>query len=262
VRSVITLLLLATSAATAPLPVGHRGMNQTYPENTLAGFAACLERGFGIELDVRRTKDGRLVVLHDAALDRTTDGTGPVADVTAVELRKLDAGAKFAPKFAGARVPELAEVFALLARYPKADVIACIDLKIDDGKVEAEVVTLAKEAGVLDMLLFIGTAIENVDVRKRLRAADPAAHVCCLADKPRDLVVALEDAKSDWVYVRFVPTNGQMRAIGASKKRVILVGPLVMKKEPANWKKAAAAGVDAVLTDFPLELRDATKAED
>src|SRR5437899_10965641 len=75
-----------------PVAVGHRGMVQTHPENTLPGFEACLRAKVSFELDVRRTRDGRLVVLHDATLDRTTTGTGLVADATFDEIRKLDAG--------------------------------------------------------------------------------------------------------------------------------------------------------------------------
>jgi glycerophosphoryl diester phosphodiesterase len=245
-----------------PLPVGHRGMVQSYPENTLPSFEACLRAGVGFELDVRRTRDGRLVALHDETLDRTTNGKGKVADVPFAELRKLDAGAKYDARFAGTLVPELAEVFRLLGRHRRPGVVVCIDLKTADGNVEAEVVKLAKEAGVLDRLLFIGTAVGDAAVRKRLRAADPAAHVGCLADKPGDLAAALDDRHSDWAYVRFLPPAEQMRAIRAVRKRVIVVGPLVLKKEPANWEKAAAAGVDAVLTDYPAELRDALRPKE
>jgi glycerophosphoryl diester phosphodiesterase len=232
-------------------------MVQTFPENTLPGFEACLKAGVGFELDVRRTRDGRLVVLHDATLDRTTNGTGKAADLTLEEVRKFDAGTKHSDKFAGTPVPELAEVFRLLARHKQPDLKVCIDLKINDGQVEADVVKLAKEAGVLNQLLFIGTAIGDSEVRRRLRTADPGAHVCCLADKPEGLSAALEDGHSDWAYVRFIPTPEEMKAIRTSRKRVLLVGPLVMKKETENWKKAAAAGVDAILSDYPVELRDA-----
>jgi len=240
-----------------PLPIGHRGMVQTCPENTLSGFEACLKSQVGFELDVRRTRDGRLVVLHDATLDRTTTGTGKVAEVTFADLKKLDAGVKYNAKFARTPVPELAEVFRLLGQDKRLDLKICIDVKINDGQVEADVVKLAKEAGVLDKLLLIGAAIEDVEVRQRLRAADPSTHVCCLANKPENLAAALVDRHSDWAYVRFIPLGEEMKAIRAAKKRVLLVGPLVMKKETENWKKAAAAGVDAILTDYPTEMRDA-----
>ncbi len=260
----LALLLTGIFSATAvraeelavPLPVGHRGMIQTHPENTLRGFEACLRFKVGFELDVRRTKDGRLVVLHDATLDRTTTGSGSVAELTFAEVRKVDAGTKFDKRFAGSKVPELAEVFRLAGKMKEFAALICIDLKIDDGTVESDVVKLAKEAGVLDRLLFIGTAIEKSPVRQRLRDADPTAHVACLANKPDNLAAALADPHSDWAYVRFLPTAEQMKAIRAANRRVIVVGPLVMGKEIENWQKAAAAGVDALLTDFPAELKE------
>src|SRR5881396_282402 len=86
--------LTATQAAEPPRPlvVGHRGLMQAAPECTLAGFRACLALRVGFEFDVRRTKDGTLVCLHDATLDRTTDGRGSLADLTFAQVRMLDAG--------------------------------------------------------------------------------------------------------------------------------------------------------------------------
>ncbi len=254
------LFLAATGAVAADKPtiaiVGHRGEPKGHPENTLPSFEACIRAGTGFELDVRRTKDGHLVVLHDATLDRTTNSMGKVEEISLADLKKLDAGSKFDAKFVGNRVPELREVFTLLSKHQRPAGLVCIDLKINDGKVEADVVKLAKEAGVLDKLLFIGTAITNEDVRKRVRAADARAHVACLADKPEGLTAALEDKHSDWAYLRFIPTAEQMKAIRKAGKKVILVGPLVMGKEPDNWKKGIAAGVDALLTDYPREARE------
>ena len=91
----------AGDAAPLPLLVGHRGLLHQAPENTLAGFAACLELRVGFELDIRRTKDGHLVCLHDDDLRRTTNGKGSVAEFTLAELQQLDAGRGFDPSFAG-----------------------------------------------------------------------------------------------------------------------------------------------------------------
>src|SRR5688572_27681096 len=134
----LTLPMVAAEPA-RPALIGHRGLLRDAPENTLATFAACIELGVGFELDVRRTKDGHLIVLHDATVDRTTDGQGKVADLTLDDLRKLDAGRWFDPIFAGQRVPTLEEVFVLL-RDRKASVRVAMDLKIDDATVEADMV--------------------------------------------------------------------------------------------------------------------------
>lgn len=94
--------------------VCHRGANRLAPENTLASTRAAFELGAGyVELDVRQSRDGELVVIHDATADRTTDGSGPVANKSMAEIAILDAGSWFSGDFAGERVPKLAEVLAL-----------------------------------------------------------------------------------------------------------------------------------------------------
>ncbi|WP_129310932.1 glycerophosphodiester phosphodiesterase family protein [Streptomyces sp. L2] len=86
------------------LTIGHRGVMGVEPENTLRSFVAAQAAGLDlIELDLHLSKDGALVVMHDAEVDRTTDGTGPIAEKTLAELRALDAGR-------GERVPVFEEV--------------------------------------------------------------------------------------------------------------------------------------------------------
>lgn len=98
--------------------VCHRGANHFAPENTLACARLSLEQGCPyLELDVRESADGELVVIHDPTLERTTNGHGAVAELTLAELRQLDAGAWFSPVFAGERIPTLAEMIALCQQY-------------------------------------------------------------------------------------------------------------------------------------------------
>ncbi|WP_214694451.1 glycerophosphodiester phosphodiesterase [Exiguobacterium sp. s160] len=99
----------------------HRGYSANYPENTLSAFEAALPYVDGIELDVQLSKDGRLVVIHDETVDRTTDGTGWVKDMTLQELRQL--------KIDGyERIPTLEEVLGLIER---SDVTLNVELKTD-----------------------------------------------------------------------------------------------------------------------------------
>ena len=97
--------------------IAHRGASFDAPENTLAGFRACLELRLGFEFDVEKTKDGHLVCIHDDTVDRTTDGEGAVSELTLQQIRRLDAGSRFDPKFAGERVPTVEEVLKLVADY-------------------------------------------------------------------------------------------------------------------------------------------------
>ena len=94
-----------------PLIIAHRGYRVKYPENTLASFKAALELGVKmIELDVMLSRDRKVVVIHDATVDRTTNGHGPVDGCTIEELKALDAGSWFQPRFAIERIPTLEEV--------------------------------------------------------------------------------------------------------------------------------------------------------
>jgi glycerophosphoryl diester phosphodiesterase len=248
------LFLLALRASADPTPIAHRGLFRDAPENTPAAFGACLDLGLGFELDVRRTKDGVLVVLHDETVDRTTDGTGKVTDLTLAELKKLDAGHKFDPAYAGQRVPTLDEVFALL-RARESAVPVAVDLKADDPTYEADVVALANRHKVLPQLLFIGRAIDRPDVRKKLRAADRTAHVCVLAQTAADLPAAVAAADADWVYARFVPTEAEAETVRKAGKKLFLSGPPVNQFQPDNFRKARAIRADVLLTDFPLDCR-------
>jgi glycerophosphoryl diester phosphodiesterase len=94
--------------------IGHRGAAAYAPENTLASFRMAQDMGADwFELDVHLTKDGQVIVIHDEKVDRTTNGHGEVRDMTLAQLRELDAGSKKDPKFAGEKLPTLAEALDL-----------------------------------------------------------------------------------------------------------------------------------------------------
>lgn len=121
-----------TQSAAAPAVIGHRGAAGHAPENTLASFAAAAALGVRwVEFDVRLTGDGALIAFHDETLERTTNGTGRVADATLADIRRLDAGAWFGAGFAGERVPTLEDVLAALQRL---DLGANVEIKSDKGR--------------------------------------------------------------------------------------------------------------------------------
>lgn len=123
--------LTASSEWRWPRVIGHRGAALAAPENTLAGFCIAAARDIGwVEFDVRLTRDGRCILLHDDTLDRTTTGKGPAAALTFEEIRRFDAGAWFGPDFAGQRVPSLEETIDLLAEL---ELGAVVELKPAPG---------------------------------------------------------------------------------------------------------------------------------
>ena len=117
--SFIFLLVIISLQATGKLPqrglCAHRGENARHPENTLPAFREALRLGAQqIEFDICRTKDGQLVVMHDATVNRTSNGEGLVSELTFEQIRELDAGIKKEVKFAGTKVPTFEEVINLL----------------------------------------------------------------------------------------------------------------------------------------------------
>jgi glycerophosphoryl diester phosphodiesterase len=123
----------------------HRGGTATHPENTLAAFREAIALGVHqIEFDVRRSADGELVVIHDAEVDRTTDGRGRVADLTWLELRRLDAGGWKHARFAGERIPTLCQALGAMAR----DLWVNVQIKYGEP-IGAEVARVIAEAGRL-----------------------------------------------------------------------------------------------------------------
>ena len=115
----------------------HRGGYKLFPENTCAAFRACEGLADRIEFDVRTSADGDLVVIHDDTVNRTTTGFGAVtnvADLTLAQLKALDAGSAFSSRFAGERIPTLAELFALADRRGAGQISFNIETKVDPTK--------------------------------------------------------------------------------------------------------------------------------
>jgi glycerophosphoryl diester phosphodiesterase len=108
-------LLSRPEAARARVQVlAHRGASAYAPENTMAAFRLAIDQGADwLELDVQQTKDGHLVVFHDLRMERTTNGTGALRDLTLEQVRQLDAGRWYGPTFEGERVPTFEEVLSL-----------------------------------------------------------------------------------------------------------------------------------------------------
>ncbi len=157
-----------------PVRIAHRGASGAglAPENTLTAFERAIEIGVdAVELDVRSTRDGALVVLHDPLLDRTTDREGPVHELTLAQVREADAGGWFGRPFAGERVPTLAEALDLLRRRA----LAVIELKADH--LAEAVLRVVDDLVVADQVVIQSFSSETV---RRVKAIDGAAPTALL----------------------------------------------------------------------------------
>jgi glycerophosphoryl diester phosphodiesterase len=153
------------------LVTAHRGFSGAAPENTLAAFKKAMEVDSDMmELDVRFSKDGQVVVIHDDTLDRTTNGRGKVSDYTLKELKQFDAGSWFAPHFAGEQIPTLIEVLELA----KGKIPVNIEIK-DESPSRYKITDLAdralqevKKAGMEDQVIYVSfypVALERIQER-------------------------------------------------------------------------------------------------
>lgn len=124
--------------------IAHRGHKVGAPEQTMAAYVAAIDLGAQmIEADLRFTRDGVPVMLHDSRLDRTTSGRGPLNRLDWAEVSRLDAGSWFDPKFRDERVPRLDDLFTLAA---ERDVALCIEAKGDAGEENAHAALFAARA--------------------------------------------------------------------------------------------------------------------
>jgi glycerophosphoryl diester phosphodiesterase len=172
----------AAKAATGVKEViGHMGSCADRPGNTLASLRRAAEAGAHVsEVDVRTTRDSVLVCIHDDTVDRTTDGKGKVADLTLAELKKLDAGAKFDPKFKGERVPTLREVL----EAAKGKIGVMLDLKEDDDRYAERIAAEVRRLGEPKRLVL---GVRSVGHAEQFRMLLPEARQIGLVPTPADI---------------------------------------------------------------------------
>jgi glycerophosphoryl diester phosphodiesterase len=230
--------------------VAHRGYSAVAPENTLPALAAAVRGGASyVEFDVRTTADGVPVVFHDRTVDRTTDGSGHVWELTVDEVRVLDAGSWFSPAYAGVRVPLLTEALdlvptpgpqLLLEIKPPADaddIKRILDLVADRGLLERTVVQ-SFDAQVVRLVRDVVP-----DVRRGLLRLRFEADTVPLA---RELdVVYLNPSVAD--VLGDPATMAELTAAG------IDVMPWTANDRTA-WPALVDAGVAGLITDHAGEL--------
>ena len=159
----------AKAAANVKEVIGHMGSCADRPPNTLAGIRRAIEAGAHVaEVDARTTKDGALICMHDDEVDRTTDGKGKVASLTLTELKRLDAGSKFAAKFAEERVPTLREVLAV----SKGKIAVMIDLKESGEDYVKKIAAEVREHGEPKRTVL---GVRSIEHAKRFRKLLPDA---------------------------------------------------------------------------------------
>jgi glycerophosphoryl diester phosphodiesterase len=232
----------------------HRGAMETHPENTIPAFKEAIRLGTQmIEFDLRMTRDSVLVLMHDETVDRTTDGTGKVQDLTFAEIRRLDAGVFKGAQFKGTSIPTFEEALAVMPR----NVWLNCHLK---GGSEAGLAAskIIKKANRLHQaFLACGEAAAQA-----ARKIDPTILICNMEDrfrKDNDVYVsATVDMKANFIQLlrKGVISKDHIATLKKSGVRINYFQAL----QPAELPALLDAGIDFVLVNDPAAFEKAARA--
>lgn len=234
-----------------PLVIAHRGASAYAPENTTASFKKALEMGAnGIELDVHISKDDHLIVMHDERVDRTTNGTGFIKDLTLSELKNLDAGSWFDNAYIGEQIPTLEEVLDLIK-----DKNLFLNIELKSGPILYEGI----ERRVIDLITKYNMK-ENVIISSfnhysllTVKEIDPSVKTGVLymagLVKPWEYAKKLNADAIHPLFYNIVP----LVVIGCSNNK-IQINPFTVNEE-AHILGVAKAGVSGIITNYPDRAR-------
>ncbi len=256
------MLNLSAAGRDGPLIGAHRGGGHYAPENTLAGFAMGARLGADLlEMDVQMTADGAVVVVHDATVDRTTNGSGLVKDYTLAALQALDAGSWFNarypqradPAYVGLRVPTLAEVLAWGREQPVGFSIELKHGPIFYTGLEEAVVEIVRGAGLLERVQFMSFDHHAVRRVKEIAPAVPTGAIW--SGRLIDPIGAVRAARADVANQSAALLTAE--AVAEAHAAGLAVQCLV--NDPTFAAQVAALGVDVLDTDYPDLIRAATR---
>ncbi|GAA2519496.1 glycerophosphodiester phosphodiesterase [Winogradskya humida] len=253
--------------------VAHRGMAAGFPENTLDAFRSAVALRFpAVEIDLRATIDGHIVVMHDDTVDRTTNGSGRVDEMTLAELKALDAGSYVGAKFAGTRVPTFQEALEALRG---SGVRLVLDIKRDDALDDERVVRLTEQCGAVQDVI-VGP--RSVATLKRFKELNPALRTLGLVpgseSRPASPEVIEEFVLAGADLIRLWPSwvfsdRGHVAGSGQSKliehlhnigKPVwttadTLYGDINPENPAEDLRELVRLGVDGIITNLPEMCR-------
>lgn len=260
-----------------PLVIGHRGFCQLAPENTLPSFKLALDAGADlVELDYHHSKDGQLIVIHDATLDRTTDAIRrwrkrrvKVESKTAAEIQSLDGGSWFAPKYAGTKIPLLSEALDFIQR-------CCLTLIERKSGDPAACIKLLREKDLINKVVVQSfdwqflREFHELEPRQALGALGPPTLLSNGKKPPRRSkrlsAVWLDDLEKTAAKVAVWNRQVSREAIGLAHRRRLKVWAYTINK-PALATRLLDFGVDGLITNVPslirslVELRSASATQ-
>ena len=235
------VLMFAHACVARPARViAHRGASGYAPENTMASFRMAYEMTADmVELDVYVSVDGTIGVMHDDTVDRTTDGTGRIEDMTLEQIQKLDAGVKFDAKFKGERIPTLDEVLAWAAGKIGGNI------EIKGAGCEPGVVELVRKYNMADKVIVSSFHHEYL---AKIRELAPEIPTGALIDDVEDPEAVIDACHPDAINPRYMKL---------SKKQVKQAHELGLKvnvytvNDAATMRMMLQMGADGIITNYP-----------
>lgn len=230
-----------------PWVIAHRGASAHAPENTLAAFRRAVEFGAsGIETDLRVTRDGKFVLLHDARVNRTSDGRGRIDQLSFETVRKLDVGSWFDEEFAGERIPTLEEALALAAEL---DVWLYLELKVAlEGSLPFALADALRRSRRLDRVVVLSFDPAELSL---MRATDPRLLTALLVGRTGPMVEPARRAGARLLAPRHRRVTRRLLR-RAREAGLGVVAWTVNTRQ--DMRRMLALGVDGIMTDWPGSL--------
>ncbi|MCM3717684.1 glycerophosphodiester phosphodiesterase family protein [Fictibacillus phosphorivorans] len=250
-----------------PIVAAHRGVPSQAPENTMVGYRMAYDLGADqIETDVQRTKDGHLVIMHDDTVDRTTNGTGAVHELTLEEIRALDAGMKYDEKFAGEKVPTFKE---FLQAFKGKDIVLLVEIK--DHDIEQQVIDEVKSEGMMDQVSMQSFYLDSMQVMNDIAPELPIGYLFSAAE-PTTYDEKLKNAKKmvDYGTMNDVTLNASYNTVYSEfitymRQRGMLSMHWTFREEPPFVDKLKQGLIGPItdytqwLTHSPIQLETPIK---
>jgi len=237
-----TLLIPAFAQSRSVAVIAHRGEHLSHTENTLPAFQAAIEAGADyFELDVRTTSDGKLVLMHDATVDRTTNGKGRVSELTFDDIRALRAGSEVIPTF---------EEALALARGRIQVYVDCKQISV------ADLIATLEKSRMLERVVVYG----GLDFLKQVQALRPQVRVMPEAVSLAVVRRIVEELKPRVIAFDARDWQDEVIAVARQAGADRFVDRLGPADQPAAWQDAIDRGATGIQTDHPARLVEFLRA--
>ncbi len=238
--------------------VAHRGASGWAPETTLAAYREALHlKADFLEADVQMSRDGEIIAIHDETVDRTTNGKGPVRQMTLAELKRLDAGSWFnkmypdrsRPDYAGQKIPTLQEIMDLAKESPAGLYLETKNPELYLPHLESTVINIIRRNGFEKRVVIQSFSPRSVET---VRALNPGIPTALLVDAlENDPVEATRKVHANELAIDHTLVTRDI--VQRAHERGLTVAVWTVD-EHEDLKRMIGFGVDTIITDYPDRL--------